>query len=157
MQGNQINDMVIYAGVILGSLMLLSVIWVWMSKQHFQLGGTLLSIFGTVLIGLSVFSSVTIKIGDDLLVEFNALQEEVDTLRDNNDALIAEVSTIAQTTEIQRQQFIALGESLQTQSPQLRVPMEGIIGTLENAERPNFQVLDELGQRQRPTVRDNQQ
>lgn len=157
MQGDGINSLVIYTGVIIGSLMLLSVIWVWVSKQHFQLGGTLMSIFGTVLIGLSVFSSVTVKIGDDLLVQFNALQEEVDTLREVNATLVTEVSTIATTTELQRQQFIALGESLRRQNPQLAQPMQGIIGTLENADRPNLDVLQNLAERERPIVRPNQQ
>ncbi len=156
MQAEGINSLVIYTGVFIGSLMLLSVIWVWVSKQTFQLGGTLMSIFGTVLIGLSVFSSVTVKIGDDLLVQFNALQEEVDTLREDNATLVAEVSTIATTTELQRQQFIELGDSLRRQNPQLAQPMQGIIGTLETADRPNFEVLQDLSQRRVPAARQNQ-
>ena len=62
------KELAILVGLIVGSAVLGSVCYVWVRQQVFGMGGTVLSAFGTVLIGLSVWSNIQITIGDTVKI-----------------------------------------------------------------------------------------
>jgi len=120
MEGNGIADAVVYAGIIMGGLIILSVVWVWTSKQQFGVGGGMLTFFGTVLIGLSVVSKAEFSIGGASgSVEFDRLQKQVKILQEEKEVIAGtvnlvagEVNRLSKNAEIQRAQFRVLGESI---------------------------------------------
>lgn len=53
----------VLAGILFGSAAISSACWVWLRKQIFAYGGSALSGAGVVLIGLSIWHSVDVKVG----------------------------------------------------------------------------------------------
>lgn len=53
------------AGIIFGALAISSVSWVWLKRQVFAYGGSVLSVTGIVLIGLSIYKTVDVRAAPD--------------------------------------------------------------------------------------------
>ena len=69
-----VTNMVIIAGLILGSLAIISVCWVWVSKQVMGTGGGVLSFFGVMLVGLSIWSRASVEVSPEgVRAEFERL------------------------------------------------------------------------------------
>ncbi len=96
-----LTNPVILTGLVMGSLALLSAVWVWYSKQQFGYGGTLLSFFGALLIGLSVFSKAQIRIGD-VEITIERLERQVTSLQEINNAMTTDFIALAKNAELQR-------------------------------------------------------
>ena len=144
MENGFTTEIVIYAGILVGSLAILGVVWVWARKQVFGLGGGVLSFFGTVLIGLSVFSRAQITIGDTTIV-LETLQQQVETLEQDKIQLAEEVGKLSRNADLQRSQFIAIGQSLQQQAePQMRLQLNSVMQPLEGAEPIDYEALEKL-------------
>ena len=108
-------------GIILGSGSVCSAAFVWIRNQAFGLGGSMLSLVGVTLVGLSIWSGVRINVsGEGLKAEFNRLSEQVETVAQANQAGIEanqvvtqEVKNLAETTETAKKQFAELTNVLE--------------------------------------------
>lgn len=90
---NGIEDLAFLAGIIMGSIILLAVSWVWISKQVLGASGVTLSVVGVTLVGLTVWSSVRIEASPDrLLAEFQRELDEVNESIDEVDNQLQDVS-----------------------------------------------------------------
>ncbi|MBT8079181.1 MAG: hypothetical protein KJO31_11445 [Gammaproteobacteria bacterium] len=138
-----VSNAVIYTGIVIGGLTMLSAVWVWATKQQFGLGGSMLSFFGTVLIGLSVFSKAQITIGDTTII-LESLEQKVASLEQDKAEIAAEVFKISRNVEIQRDQFVALGESLKVANPDLARPVEGVLKPLDRMNSVDYSTLENL-------------
>lgn len=110
--GASFRDWAYVIGLILGSLLLVVVAITWFRKQIFGFGGAGLSVIGLVLLGLSLWTSVNIRVGgwetQLNLVEQRLAQVEQTNVEMSND--LAEVATIANVT---KSQFIDLTTALE--------------------------------------------
>lgn len=122
-----ITNMAFIAGLILGSLAIISVCWVWVSKQVLGSGGGVLSFFGVLLVGLSLWSSASVEVSPEgFRAEFERLQQEVDEMAvrsqqisndvqavaEANKTISHEVRTVAENIDINRTQFLKLTDAL---------------------------------------------
>lgn len=76
---SSISDITLIIGIILGSAMLLGVIFVYVKNQTYGMGGTSLTVFGTLLIGLSIWKTAEISITPEggLQAKFEAIEREL--------------------------------------------------------------------------------
>jgi hypothetical protein len=153
MDKETVESVVVIVGIVIGSLTMLSAIWVWARKQQFGYAGTLLSFFGTLLIGLSVFSKAQISVGEvEVVVE--SLKRDVANLEQENESIARENSVIsseflklARSVDLQRGEFLKLGNVLARTEPSLRAPVDDARELLLNAERPNIAAIQEVVER----------
>ena len=84
----------LWAGIIFGSLLLGSVAFVYVRHREFGLGGSILTPFGVMLLGLSLWKSVDISVSADggLKAEFRSIKETAETAA--KDAKQAAISAI---------------------------------------------------------------
>jgi hypothetical protein len=105
----EITNLAFIAGVILGSLAIVSVCWVWLSKQMLGIGGGVLSFVGVLLVGLSLWSKASVQFGQDgFRAEFERLQNDVKAVAESNKALSRKVKVVAEVTDINKTQFLQL-------------------------------------------------
>jgi hypothetical protein len=118
-------------GMILGSGAVSSAAFVWIRYRAFGTGGSVLSLLGVALVGLSIWSSVKINVSDQgFQAEFQKLAQQVDAVAESSQAGIQanrevaqEVKNVAEATEAAKQQFIELTTTLEAK------------GTLDPAKR----------------------
>jgi len=60
-----IKDIAFYFGLLLGSALLLSAVFVFVTRQAFGLGGVVLIAFGSFLVGWSIWTSFEVSVGAD--------------------------------------------------------------------------------------------
>jgi hypothetical protein len=95
----------LFAGIVLGALLLIIVCITFYKQKRFGLGGTLLSFFGVVLLGLSIWSEVEFSFGrikfhamkqriSELATAFDSAMEEVDHIKADQDTLMHSVERI---------------------------------------------------------------
>lgn len=108
-------DTVVYAvGLAMGSVMLGSVCYVWVRKQQLGIGGGFLSAMGVVLLGLSVWTGVSVEVTKGgIKADFDRLQERLDEVTEANQIVSEQVQNIAQSTEANRSQFVQLTRVLE--------------------------------------------
>lgn len=70
------KDYVIITGLILGSAMIVVMLLVYFKTHKFAFGGAVLTVFGTILIGLSIWANIEVSIGVDGGLEARFLQLE---------------------------------------------------------------------------------
>ena len=143
MDSDTLTNSVIVTGLVMGSLTLLSAIWVWYSEQTFGYTGTLLSFFGAILIGLSVFSSAEIRIGD-VVIKVERLAQQVETLQEINTAMSTDFIALAKNVELQRSQFVMLSNSVRAANPGVSNAIEEIVRPLNEAQAVDTRRLAEL-------------
>jgi len=68
-------------GIVLGTTMLGVVIFVYAKKQSFGLGGSILTPFGVLLIGMSIWKTIDISVSADggIQAKFQALEKKVES------------------------------------------------------------------------------
>jgi len=143
MDSDTLTNAVIVTGLVMGSLTLLSAIWVWYIKQTFGYGGTLLSFFGAVLIGLSVFSRAEIRIGE-VEITIERLAQRVESLQEINTAMSTDFIALAKNVELQRSQFVMLSNSMRSANPDVSNAIEDIVRPLNEAQAVDTARLAEL-------------
>lgn len=103
-------------GLVLGSLLILSVIFLTVKNRKVGMGEAFLVVMGVFLVGLTLWANVKISLSlDGLLAEFNQVKEQVETLSVANLTLNEQVETIAVAAEKEREQVIELTHVLQDQ------------------------------------------
>lgn len=75
------TEAALWVGIILGALMLAAVTINFVRHQSFGWGGSIFTVFGVVLVGLSVWKTVEVSVGaDGLETRFTALGNKIDAL-----------------------------------------------------------------------------
>ncbi|MEM7765183.1 MAG: hypothetical protein AAF290_14045 [Pseudomonadota bacterium] len=116
------------AGIALGSVLLLSVAWVWVRKQVMGVGGLGMSAIGMVLISLTLWQSIELRVSRDgvevglireleqRLTETEGTLEEtrrdVARVETRNVALNSTVSELREITVLQNRAYEALRQEL---------------------------------------------
>lgn len=107
----QVQTAAFVAGIVFGAVAVGSSSYVWIRHRQFGLGGTTLSIAGIALLGLSIWSGISIEISKEgVRAEFKRLEQRVDTVVEANEAIAQEAKHLAGIVEVQRRQFIQLTE-----------------------------------------------
>jgi hypothetical protein len=112
------GQIVIYAGLVIGALALISTCIVWMRKQVMGLGGTVLSLVGVVLMGLSIWKNVEISVDKDgVEAKFRALEEQVGTVAAATRLATESVQKVAEARSADQARVADLVASLHTAGP----------------------------------------
>jgi hypothetical protein len=93
-------DLVVFiVGLVLGSILLLSVTYVYVKKNKFGTGGTVLALVGVVLVGLFVFARIKIVITGiaELEADLKDTQQAIQTIQEKKDAIEGDLNSIAAT------------------------------------------------------------
>ncbi|MCH9647132.1 MAG: hypothetical protein K0U98_02770 [Deltaproteobacteria bacterium] len=108
-------ESVVYAvGLAMGSVMLGSVCYVWVRKQQLGMGGGFLGAMGVVLLGLSVWTGVSVEVSKSgIKADFERLQGRLDEVTEASQVVSEQVQNIAQSTEANRSQFVQLTRVLE--------------------------------------------
>jgi len=69
------KEVAFYFGIVLGSVLLLSAVYAFVKRQTFGLGGVVLVVFGSFLIGLSIWTSFEVSVNPDGSVTAKYTQE----------------------------------------------------------------------------------
>ena len=93
-------------GLVFGSLMLCSLLFVYIKHKTFGLGGSVLTVFGVMLLGLSIWKTVEISITleGEIEAKFEALEKRVEDVREIAD------STTTKVEEIDKAQNLVIRE-----------------------------------------------
>jgi septal ring factor EnvC (AmiA/AmiB activator) len=152
-----ITNMVFVTGMVLGSLIIVSVCWVWVRKQVLGAGGGALSFFGVMLVGLSVWSSARVEVTPEgFRAEFERLQKEVNQVavrsqKISDDVLVMsetskeitrEVKAVADNIDINRAQFLQLTNALKQKRTLNVDQINAINKPVADAPKINRRVLD---------------
>lgn len=81
----------LFVGIALGAVLLIMVCMTYYRQKRFGLGGVLLSFFGVVLLGLSIWSEVEFSFGR---MKFHAMRERITELAAALDSTMAEIERI---------------------------------------------------------------
>lgn len=110
-----LQNWVYLIALIMGSLSLLSTCYVWIKQQKFGTGGSVLSLVGVILIGLSVWSKASIQVSPDgLVAEFERMQKKQQELIAANNVLSSSLQATVETAETNKKQYLALLKDLET-------------------------------------------
>ncbi|HED39988.1 MAG TPA: hypothetical protein ENJ13_06115 [Chromatiales bacterium] len=78
-----LNNIALLAGIIIGALMIMSVIYTFSRHRCFGIGGFVITAFGVTLIGLTVWSKVSVSVSSEgnFEAKFEALEKTVNSLQ----------------------------------------------------------------------------
>ena len=108
-----IKNMAFIAGLILGSLAIVSVCWVWVRSQVLGPGGGVLSFFGVLLVGLSIWSSASVELTPEgFRAQFERLQEEVTQVAEKSEQISEEVEAVAKVNNAITREIQVVAENL---------------------------------------------
>ena len=131
------------AGIIFGSIAVGCSSYVWFRHQVFGLGGSTLSVVGIALLGLSIWSGIKIELSQEgLSARFETLENQLNTVTTATKEVAEEVTKIADTTQIGRQQLIALTKIIETQSTVTPSALEAIRRSVRDAPTIDMKRLD---------------
>lgn len=104
-------------GLVFGSLMLCSLLFVYIKHKAFGLGGAVLTVFGVMLLGLSIWKTIEISVTPkgEIEAKFEALEKRVEDVRE-----IAN-STTAKVEEIDKAQNLVIREITNVQSSMYKI------------------------------------
>lgn len=101
-------------GLVVGAVAIAAVCWVWVRKQTFGTGGTVLSIVGVILVGLSVWKTVEISYTNgSLMVRLQKLEERLGQVAEASSAVTQEVQKLTDSANTTREEFLKLTRTLE--------------------------------------------
>ena len=108
------EQLVFGIGVALGAGALLTVYYVWVKRQTFGIGGSLLSVTGIVLVGLPLWSSINLSVSaTGLRAELERMQERVEEVAEASAIVSETVVDLAEMQDSSHRQFTQLTEVLE--------------------------------------------
>src|SRR5690606_19919410 len=119
-----VQTVAFYAGIVMGSILLLAVALVWVRKQAFGMGGSVMCLSGIALVGLTVFRTIQFEIDagrliakfgqqiDELNAKVEAAGESVNAVATANADLSRGVATLTSAVTTTSQQFQELADEL---------------------------------------------
>lgn len=105
-------------GLLLGSIMLCTVLYVYIKRQIFGMGGSVLTTFGVLLLGLSLWKSVEVSVTSDggIQAKFEALEKVVkkenEQTSERLNTLTEKTSTISQNSQKEYSALVEIDNSL---------------------------------------------
>ena len=109
----EMTTVVFGVGLVLGSAMIGTVCMVYFKKQVMGFGGSVLTIFGVVLVGLSVWSTVQVRVSKEgLEVELDKLAQRVGHVEETAIVVAEGLASVATNAETDRRQFNTLSREL---------------------------------------------
>ena len=148
------ENLAFLAGIIVGSLLLIAVGWVWLTKQVCGVGGLGLGVIGVGLVGLTIWRTITLEISEEgitarfetLEKKIDGVQQEVKATTDVSLAAASELNTLISQVNANQEQFVALTRELAS-GPAIPGPrLDEIRETISGSDRPNQQKLKEAMQ-----------
>lgn len=117
-----IIDVALWAGIIVGAFMLVGVVAAYFQKQHFGLGGAMLTFFGVVLIGMSIWKTARLEVTPDggFVAVLEQLEERVRELDAELDTVDAAVRDTRERTRAELLSLQATTDALRTDLNQTR-------------------------------------
>ncbi|ALP53287.1 hypothetical protein Tel_09025 [Candidatus Tenderia electrophaga] len=152
-----IKEWAFIAGLVLGSLAIVSVCWVWIQKQVLGAGGGVLSFFGVLLVGLSLWTSASVEVTPEgFRAEFERLErevqqvaqksqqigQEVESVAQANNALSREVKVVAENLKVNKSQFLELTQTLQQRQLLDQQQLEQLNAPLQRLPEVDQRILD---------------
>lgn len=130
------------AGLILGTLLILTVIALAFKNRKVGVGESFLVVMGVFMISFTLWARVKVSFGPEgWQAEFERMQQQVETLRMANLNLNEQIETVADATEVGRNQIVALTEVLQERHVVNPESLEMIRGKLRSAPTVNRDLL----------------
>jgi hypothetical protein len=152
-----ITNMAFITGLILGSLAIMSVCWVWVRSQVLGTGGGVLSFFGVLLVGLSIWSSASVEVTpegfraeferlekevNEVAVRSQQVSDEVQAVAEANNAISREIQVVAENIDVNKAQFLQLTNVLKTKQMLNAKQIKSINEPIKNAPAIDKRVLD---------------
>ncbi len=147
-------------GLVLGTFAIVAACGVWVRKQLFGAGGTVLSLVGLILVGLSVWKSVEISVTEGTVsVRLERLEQDLAEVTGANLAMAQELEKVANALTTTKQQFVQLTHVLEnrgTLAPEVSRELRTPVDRLPTLDRARLNSAIEILRRRRPDgVRDN--
>lgn len=143
-------------GIVLGSLLLLSVAWVWLRRQKFGLNGFGMSLIGVVLVSLTMWQSMSVSFSAGTIeLELERLQAEVAETKQQLAAAETEIAQVGQANSLLTRELVSLAEVSNAQGQaqitlQRELQQANVINRVEideQALRPAMQDFQRLRER----------
>ena len=128
-----ITSAALILGLILGSLMLISVVFVFAKHQAFGMGGTLMTPFGVLLLGLSIWKTAEISVTPEggLAAKFESLEQQVADINEEQKTTSEQVRQVSN----QSQRFNASIVALQRQTQVLDQQRVALLKDLDTSKQ----------------------
>jgi len=131
---------VVIVGMSAGILLIVTAAWVFVSKKAFPGGGILVVVVGMVLIGMSQWSTITLKGAG---VEFQAVRAKLDSTVSAAAEVAGEAQNAAAAAEATRQQVTTLTSQLAARnlvSPAASAAIRGALDAAPHADIAKLRV-----------------
>lgn len=110
-----IKNSVLTVGLLMGSLMILSVCFAYVRGRPFGTGGIVLTIGGVILIGLSVFSRISLSVSDEgFEARIQSIEHKVGAVEEKNASVTERLKTVDQNVQLVNEANQVVSEELQT-------------------------------------------
>lgn len=84
--------------LVLGAAMLGAVIWVYVTGGAFGLGGSVLTVCGVILVGMSVWRTIDVSVDErGFKAKFEQLEKKVSQVQQRSDSTVKEVTQLRQS------------------------------------------------------------
>ena len=129
------DHIVTIAGLAVGALMVCTVCAVYFRMQVFGLGGSVLSLLGAVLIGMSVWSNVSLSVGADgtITAQLSQIQDKVAQVSSENQQIGRSVADVRNDIESTNESIGELREQLAAFQSSVGLAPDGIFGPASDA------------------------
>ena len=123
-------EIVTAVGLLIGSVLMLSVCFVFIRHRFFGPGGAALSILGAILIGMSVWSNINVSVGADggFRAELSQIRDQVAKIDSKNDQLRQTVSTVESQVKETQNVVQSLRNNIAEFQLDEKMPADGIFG-----------------------------
>ena len=102
-------------GIVLGSAAIICACYVWVRQRLFALGGSVLTVAGIALIGLSLWSSIQIDITKEgIKAQFDTLKHQLGEVAQAAQEVSEEAHKTAEAAESSREQVVVITRALET-------------------------------------------
>jgi hypothetical protein len=127
------------AGIVAGAILVVSAAVVWFRKQVFGVGGSLLTVAGLLLLGMSIWSRAKVSVGADGITA--EVEQAVRQAADAGAAVAEETTKLAKDVELLRQELSRLAASVQATGKVSPEDADNVVATLKAAPSINPQSL----------------
>jgi hypothetical protein len=133
-------------GLIIGSVAVLAVIFVYVKDRTFGTGGTALSLVGVILLGLSIWSDIQISVNKEGVdARFETIERNIEMIANTSADLTKEVDKVANNVQKSNTQFLELTNTLNSRkviSPDQRNQLQSPIRTAVPLDRKVLRSAD---------------
>ena len=128
-------DIVTVIGLFVGVMMITTVCAVFLRNQTFGVGGSALSMLGTILIGMSVWGNISVSVGADggITAELTQIRQKVSEISTHNQKIDQSVSEIRVEVKQTRDNIRSLQTDIANFQASSDLAPDGIFGPATDA------------------------